>query len=80
MMGPLSSFVVVLKEWYSEEEWEQYSYIVANMKEYIVIDERSDWDRAHEPMEEAMRKWREQVCDDKKTPGNIPGKIEIKKG
>lgn len=77
-MGPLSSFVVVLKEWYSDAEWEMYSYIVTHMKEYIVIDERSDWDRAHKPMEEAMNELRAQMANSNRVAGVVPGKIEIK--
>ena len=79
-MGPLSP-VVVLKDEYTEQEREFIKYMMENVPEFVIIDERDERNRMLVPLEYEARRLQEELCPPSVAVQNqpaMPAKIEIK--
>ena len=79
-MGPLSP-VVVLKDEYTEQEREFIKYMMENVPEFVIIDERDEGSRMIVPLEYEERRVQEELCPASETVQSqpvMPAKIEIK--
>lgn len=62
-MNIAESFYIVLKDEYTDKELERIKTIINTLSEFIVIDERSDWERAKVPIEAACKRLEEKLKD-----------------
>lgn len=79
-MGPLSP-VVVLKDEYTEQERAFIKYMMENVPEFVIIDERDERNRMLVPLEYEAKRLQEELCPASVTVQSqpvMPAKIEIK--
>lgn len=79
-MGPLSP-VVVLKDEYTEQERAFIKYMMENVPEFVIIDERDERNRMLVPLEYEAKRLQEELCPAsvaEQSQPVMPGKIEIK--
>ena len=79
-MGPLSP-VVVLKDEYTEQERAFIKYMMENVPEFVIIDERDERNRMLVPLEYEAKRLQEELCPASEAVQSqpvMPAKIEIK--
>lgn len=79
-MGPLSP-VVVFKDEYTEQERAFIKYMMENVPEFVIIDERDERNRMLVPLEYEAKRLQEELCPASvavQSQPVMPGKIEIK--
>lgn len=76
-MNPITSYYIVLKDEYTEQDIEATKFVLKNFRQFYVIDERSDFERFRIPTEDAVIALKETLMEENR-PAGIPEKIEIK--
>ncbi len=79
-MGPLSP-VVILKDEYTEQERAFIKYMMENVPEFVIIDERDERNRMLVPLEYEAKRLHEELCPASvavQSQPVMPAKIEIK--
>jgi len=79
MVDFLNSYFIVLKDEYSDWDLHRTKIIMTELKEFVVIDERSDWNRSKVPLEEEYKRLEQMLLGKKEPEQIVPEKIEVKK-
>ena len=77
MANPLNSYYIVLRDTYTQKELDIIKCVFDNLREFYVIDERSDMERAKVPIERAALLLKESLTGGIDRPSGIPDRIEI---